>query len=429
MAKRAPLNQAEKEYIRQQKKAGASLAQIATNMGCSQATTRKWWRIARDQRSVLPRGRPKRGVLSTYPSELAAEAVRLKQGHPHWGPASVKLELKRNPAFSELKLPSHARLSAYFQLICPQAVQPRTQRPPQEPKRCKVQSPHQRWQVDGKEGVRVGSDFVTLLEMRELFCGLMIAAQAFITTTAKRWCHLTLVEVQGAFRQAFQTWGCPLEIQTDHEGVYYNVSDPQFPSLFTLWLVGLGISHVTSRSYRPTDQGAVERNHRTLGDFSWKDEQFHQVADLQLALDQHRQRYNTEFPSQAAHCHQQAPLLTFPTAIFTGRPFHPGQEWDIFNLQWVHNFLAQFVWNRSIATNGIVSLGHTLYPLGRANAGKRVSVRFQPENRCFIFRDPQGVTLAELPAQGLNKEDILGFLPAELALPVGYQFSLPFRGV
>jgi transposase InsO family protein len=368
-------------------------------------------------------------VLSTYPAEIVAEALQLKQGHPHWGPASVKLELKHHPSFANLTLPSDARLSVYFQITCPQVVQPRTQRRPQEPKHFKVQSPHQRWQVDGKEGVRVGADFVTLLEMRELFCGLMIGAQAFVTTTAKRWRHLTLDEVQGALRQAFQTWGRPLEIQTDHEGVFYNVNDPQFPSLFTLWLVGLGIAHVTSRSYRPTDQGAVERNHRTLGDFSWKDEQFHQVADLQHALDQHRQRYNTEFPSQAAHCHQQAPLLTFPTAHSTGRPFHPAQEWDSFSLQWVDQFLAQFVWNRQITANGMVYLGHRRYPLGRAHSGQRVSVRFQTTNRCFLFQDPQGQTLAELPAQGVNKEDILGFLPAELTLPVGYQFALPLQGV
>lgn len=429
MAHRVPLTQAEKEFIHLQKMAGASLAQIAHGLACSPATTRKWWRIERDQRAVLPRGRPKRGVLSTYPTAVAREAVRLKQRHPHWGPASVKLELKRNPSFAEMKLPSDARLSVFFQAACPEAVQPRTQRPAREQKRFKVQSQHQRWQVDGKEGVRVGSDFVSLLETRELFCGLMIGAQAFITTTAKRWRHLTLAEVQGALRQAFQTWGLPMEIQTDHEGVFYNINDPQFPSLFTLWLAGLGISHPTSRSYRPTDQGAVERNHRTLGDFSWKDEQFYQVAELQLALDKHQQRYNTEFPSEAAHCHQQAPLLTFPAAHFTGRPFHPANEWDAFNLPWVDQYLAQFVWNRLITSNGIVYLGQKRYSLGRARAGLRVSIRFLPITRCFVFQDSLGQILAELPALGLNKEDILGFLPADLALPVGYQFPLPLLGV
>jgi hypothetical protein len=35
----------------------------------------------------------------------------------------------------------------------------------------------------------------------------------------------------------------------------------------------------------------------------------------------------------------------------------------------------------------------------------------------------------DIPVLGLAKEDILGFIPAELALPVGFQFPLPLVGV
>lgn len=285
MELRAALTHAEKEYILQRKQAEASLAQIAQELGCSWHTARKWWRVQRKGQAVAPRGRPKHGPLSTFPATLREQALRLKQAHPHWGPASVKLELQLDARWQGQRLPSDARLSVLFQQTCPDQVQPRRKHPTR-PIHGHGQFPHQRWQIDAKEGLRVGADFVTLLEVRDPYSGLMVAARAFMTTTPKRWRRLSLAENQQALRWAFQVWGLPLEVQTDHDGVYSVAEDPHFPSRFTLWLVGLGIAHVTSRPYRPTDQGAIERNHRTLGDFAYQDQSFSDLDTLQQELDQ-----------------------------------------------------------------------------------------------------------------------------------------------
>jgi transposase-like protein len=91
MAQRVALTEAEKRYILQRKESGASLGQIAQELTCSFQTVRKWWRYQRDGRQPRRRGRPAQGVLSTYPEVVRAKAVELKQAHPHWGPASVKL--------------------------------------------------------------------------------------------------------------------------------------------------------------------------------------------------------------------------------------------------------------------------------------------------------------------------------------------------
>lgn len=428
MAQRKPLTQAEKEYICQRKASGVSLLQIAQELQCSTETTRKWWRSQRDGRIPRVRGRPKQGTLSTYPVTVREKAIELKRAHPHWGPISIKLELKREANFSQQKLPSHAGLSVLFQQVCPECVQPRNQRMTR-PKRSGVKGPHQRWQIDTKEQVRVGPDFVSLLELRDLFTGLMIGSQAFVTTTKKRWRRLSLVENQQALRDAFRTWGLPLEVQTDHDAIYVNPNDPQFPSIFTLWLVGLGVTHVTSRPYRPTDQGSIERNHRTLGDFAWKDQAFDQINDLQQALDQHQQHYNQAYPTQASHCHGRPPLVAFPEAGSTGRPYHPANEWQSFDLNRVDAYLAQFIWIRTVSNNGQVYLGNHRYNLGRTHCGKSVSIRYLPAAHVFRFESAEGTLLKELPVIGLAKEDILGFMPANLTLPVGFQFSLPLLGV
>jgi transposase InsO family protein len=428
MARRAPLTVAEKEYIHRQKKSGASLGQIAQELACTYPTVRKWWRYQRDGYQPRLRGRPAQGAVSTFPGFIREKAIELKKAHPHWGPASVKLELKRLFSLALDALPSDARLCVLFHQCCPEAVQPRHRRATR-PKTCQVSAPHQRWQMDSKEGVRVAAEFVTILEVRDLFSGLMIGAHTFVTTTQKRWRRLSLAEYQQMLRVALQTWGLPLEIQTDHDGIFIVPEDPHFPSLFTLWLVGLGVTHVTSRPYRPTDQGSIERNHRTLGDFAWKDRTFEQVTDLQKALDEHRQRYNEEFPSHTAHCDGRPPLVAFPHAHSTCRPYHPACEWQAFSLERADAYLAQFVWSRPVMSNGVVNLGKQRYYVGRRFHGQRVSIQFLPTTRSFRFQSADGLFTKEIPVLGLAKQDILGFIPAELALPVGFQFPLPLVGV
>lgn len=430
MTHRVPLSEAEKELILQRKGQGKSLQQIAHELQCSPETTRKWWRYQRDQRTVQRRGRPRRGLLSTFPASMRNEAVNIKQAHPHWGAANVKLELMQRLSIADSELPSDARMSAFFKVACPEAVQVHIRRAYPEKPPVNACRPHQRWQMDAKEAVKLGEgDYANILDIRDPAGALMIASQAFLTTSQQHWRKLTLAEIKDTLRQAFFIWGKPLEVQTDRETVYVGSADHNFPSPFTLWLVGLGIQHVTSRSRRPTDQAQVERNHRTLADMAWVDQYFDTLDQLQLALDEQRLRYNALFPAQAADCHGQPPLLVHPEALHSGRPYHPALEWQQFDMQQVDAYLCQYIWIRQVNETGVVSVGALHYYVGRKYVNQHISGRFVQTNRSFRFQTSDGTFIRELPAKGLEKEDLLGFIPLEHALPVGYQYPLPLVGV
>jgi hypothetical protein len=427
MANRALITQAEKEYIHERKKAGESLGQISEHLHCSIETVRKWWRVGRDQDVVRARGRPRQGALSTYESRIAEKALECKRAHPHWGAKQVRLALQASLKLDQQQLPSNARLAVLFQQRCPEAVQKRERRRLAPPE-VKVSHVHQRWQMDTKEGLRVGSERVNLQEIGDVYSGLQITSQALVSTIPSGWRHLTREEHQQVLRRAFSQWGLPEEVQTDHDGVFVNLQDPSFPSLFTLWLVGLGITHVLSRPHRPTDQAQIERAHRTQGDFVWKDQTFEHLIQLQQALDDHCQLYNQAYPSLAAHCHGKPPLLVFPSAFSTGRPYHPDLEWDSFDLQRVDAFLAQFVWTRKVAKNGIVFLANYYYYLGNHLNRQSVSIRFLPETRAFRFLRADGETILDRHIQGLEKDHIIGSIPAHIPLPFGFQYALPGLG-
>lgn len=430
MAIRTPLTAAEKQFLQTRRTEQATLATIAAELHCARETVRQHWRRIRRQVVVRPRGRPRRGVLSTFPPALVERALALKRAHPHWGPANVRLELVGEAWSTPSRLPSVARLAILFRQACPEAVQPRrhTIYPARAPTHASV--PHQRWQMDGKEAVAVGvSEQATILSVRDPVSAVMIANQAFETQRDAHARKLTRQEVQDTLRTGFEQFGQPLEVQTDHEGVYIGAPQGDFPSPFTLWLYGCGIVHVTSRDRRPTDQAHVERGHRTVGDMAWHDEQPASVPHLQAQLDVTTARYNTQLPVVAAHCHGQPPLLARPDAAHSGRPYRRDCEWLLFDLDRVDAYLSTRVWTRQVNASGNLSLGNYFYTVGRQYAHQRLSIRFTPGARTFGFQSADGQLLAELPAEGLNKAYLIGWEPPRHAPLDGWQLPLPLVGV
>jgi transposase InsO family protein len=430
MGMRVALTQAERDFIVQRKETGLSLRQIATVLGCASGTVRKWWRRHRAGQTAKPRGRPRQGSLSTYPAELVAEAVALKQSHPHWGPANVKVQLKRDERFATARLPSPARLSAVFSERCPEAVQRRLKQAYPDQPVPKARAPHQRWQLDGQERVDVPEiGLVTFLNLRDPVGAVIVGSRAISTGTRQKWRKVSLPEVQAFLRQAFAEWGLPLELQTDHEPTYTGPAKTDCPSPFTLWLAGLGIAHVTSRDRRPTDQAPIERTHRTLAEMGWLDEPGATLDELQAVLDDRRQRYNCELPVRASDCAGQPPLVAHPHAHHSGRPFEPALEWELFDLSRVDAYLAGFVWTRQVTAAGNVGFFDQIYTVGRAYVHQTVSLRFLAESRSLHFDLANGTVIGDRPAKGLNQEDLIGFLPIELALTTPYQFAFHLQRV
>jgi transposase InsO family protein len=430
MARKA-LTKAEKEHICRRKQEGATHSQVAEELNCSPETIKKWWAYERQGKVPQPRGRPKQGALSSYSEQIRATAKQLKQSHPHWGPVTVRLKVKKELDLKEEELPSPSRLGVFFQEQCPEAVKPYQPRQYPEKPPPQVTKPHQRWQMDGKEKVQVGErgeTVTTVLDVVDPYSGLFIASEAVETTTEKGWRKLTLTEIQTILRTAFSQWGLPQQIQTDREVVYVGSAERCFPSLFTLWLTGLGLEHVLSRPKRPTDQAHVERGHRTLGDLVWKDTLPLSVSALQTDLDQARLFLNQQYPSRATHCHGQPPLQAHPQAHHSGHFFHPLIETQLFDLNRVDAFLAQHVWTRLVSDTGVVSVAAQRYYLGRSFAGQTISLTFLPDPRSFRFTTAEGDEIATLPVRGLNREDILGFTvvdnwpcpeqPSQLPLPI-----------
>src|SRR5690349_21480187 len=89
--------------------AGLNDTQLATALGCSVWTVRKWRRRSQQLGRVglvSHRGRPATGPVSTFPNQLKEAILHLRKLHPGWGPNTLLVALKTDAAFGDQLLPS-----------------------------------------------------------------------------------------------------------------------------------------------------------------------------------------------------------------------------------------------------------------------------------------------------------------------------------
>jgi transposase len=430
------VSQEERELIYLRKQAGQTLQEIAENLGISYLCVRKWWRRYQKEGLVglldRKRGRPTQGVLSQFPQEVREMGLDLKRKHKRWGANRVRIELQNTASLQEMAIPSRSRFYAYFRVSCPDClnVWTRHKKLPEPPEATAV---HEMWQVDHQEGHHLSDGGIaTVCSIRDPYGAAMIASQAFEVRTVLHWRKLTWQEVRQVLRSGFTEWQTlPDSVQTDNEmGLGGNPNDP-FPSWLSLYLAGLGIKHLFIRSHCPTDQPQIERNHRTLDGLTTDEQSRQNVSAFQHAIDQERFLYNHQFPSRASDCDGRPPLQAHPALLTPRRPYHPAQEWALFSMQRVFDFLATFTFDRKANSNGVVTLKGLTYTVGLQHAGKAIRVRLDPIKQEWMFFElnplGQEVELRRQPLRGLDFISLTGLQipenpqslsPIQLTLPL-----------
>lgn len=436
MSHREALTRQEKEHIYREKLRGKTLTAIASEVGCSYECARKWWRVGRDGGLVAlaarRTGRQKIGVLSQFSERVRQRASELKRSHQRWGAARVLVELQQDEEMLGEKLPSASRLSTFFKHVCPESVnryKAQQGKPAQTPPRPRYV--HEVWQMDAQECHRLGDgQIATVCSIREPVAAAVVASQAFAVQTKVHWRKLTITELRSVFRQGFTRWSTmPDAIQTDNETRLGGHQSKSFPTLLTLWFVGLGIEHRFSRPGCPTDQAQVERQHRTLD--GWTDA----IADratldaFNAALQRELDVHNRLLPSRASTCDKRPPLCAFPQLSRPRRPYRPESEPFLFSRQRVYNYLADIDFPRQVSASGQVRIGRFRYNIGRKLARRQLTVRLDANTCHWSFCDAKDDTeVARKAAQGLDFYTLTGLQPdAVCKTTEHFQLPLPMR--
>jgi hypothetical protein len=418
-----------KEFYRLHTQDEMTYAEIASRYSVSKECVRFWCRRQRDGKDCQNHyHREKIGLLGRFDALVRYAILHFKLEHPHWGPNRILYHLRKTPCVTGLPLPSQASIGRYlhqwgrFQR-CSLAKKP-TQRP------CQPTRVHQVWQIDFKCGICVSNEKANLHTIRDPFGEAYMGGYLYPATPGMLPKRVPMEDVRTSLRLCFKRWNTlPEIVQTDGEPSLIGKPNDNFPSRFTLWLIGMGVAHCVIRRGKPTDNAEVERAHRTLYDYAILGNERCCLQQLQQIVAAAVQELNEDLPSHAAGCAGRAPLVAHPDLCQPRLVYQPEHELAWFNLKRVDAYLATFTWQRKVDVNGIIYLGDR-YWLGRAYARQVVKVRFDPHDRAFVcFRkgaDDQEEEFHRWPARHLEVEDLTGLIPEPLPVGVGpQQLALP----
>lgn len=402
---------------------GKTDAEIAIELGCNYWTVRKWRR--RFQKLgrtglVSSMGRPIKGVLSTFPTTLSSAIHRVREAHPGWGADSILTSLHLDEGWSKEALPSRSRVAAFLKEAgltrgygynCPLP----------EPKPEVITRPHQEWELDAMGETKVsGVGSVSLINITDVLSRLKVESYPCLNQR-----NPTTSEYYLTLRRAFLNKGLPERITFDHGTVFYdNTSSSPWPTRLHLWLIALGIDVSFTRKRCPTDHAFVERMHRTMNLQALQGQEWSDPEALWEGLDHRREILNQHLPVRTLD--GQAPLLAYPTAEHSQRPYQLAWEEQMLQMERVYHYLASGHWFRRTNAGGRFALGGYSYQTSWKWQHQTVEISFDAQSATLICHlEGEADEPKRLQIQGLSKANLMGEISEFQRLPE-FQLSLPW---
>jgi transposase InsO family protein len=206
--------------------------------------------------------------------------------------------------------------------------------------------------------------------------------------------------VQAALRRLFGCWGRPERIRTDNGGPWGSTAG--LPTVFELWLVGLGIDLVLNTPRRPQENGVIEQA-QGVGKRWAEPGHCDSAEQLQQRIGEEDRLQRHEYPYQDGRSRWEV----FPELLHSGRGYSLGWENTCWDLERVLEHLSGYQVPRKVNKQGKVSIYEWDRKVGVAYAGQRVWVAFSPATQEWRMLDGAKAEIRRRPAPEINPEDIV----------------------
>lgn len=323
-------------------------------------------------------------------------AAQVRHEHPDWGAEMIRLHLLDEEA--GLLVPSGRTLQRWLRQMdlqpARQGRRPKGTRPPRRPR---ADQPHQHWQIDAAEGMKLKCHgYASWLRIVDECSGAFLMTEVF---AAARWEHVDLRTIRHSFRKAFARWGLPQRIQFDNG--YPWGSSGTFPPVLALWLIGLGVDVIWSWPACPQENGVVERSQGTGKRWAepWR---CCSAAELQRQVTTMDRLQRERYPYRGGTRWEM-----FPGLAHSGRRYTCRDEPKLWQLARVLETLSQRLVIHRVDRYGGVSLYHYSRYVGKQYAGQPVYITLDPTGPTWVFSSGDGVQWRTHPATELTKQRIV----------------------
>lgn len=141
-------------------------------------------------------------------------------------------------------------------------------------------------------------------------------------------------------------------------------------------------------------------------------------------LDRRRAMLNQHLPVRTMD--NQAPLMAYPAAIHSQRPYQLAWEEQMLQPERVYRYLASGHWFRRTNAGGRFALGGYSYQTSWQWRQRTVEITVEAESAMLLCRIEGAMDApVPLPIQGLSKADLMGEMSLFQRLP-HFQLSLPW---
>jgi hypothetical protein len=327
---------------------------------------------------------------SDFPADLIHEALAYRDQHPDWGAGLIRVMLGRLGRWQ--CLPDPRTIQRWLEKVG-LAPAPTGRRSPHCPRSS---APHERWQVDAADQLRLGNgQLASWLRMTDECSGTILRTVVFPMVFNA----VPPASVREGLRSGFLAWGLPEELRLDNGWPWGGWFDLPTPVALDLAGFGLRLHYNDPRS--PRQNSVVERSHKT----SQKWVEPHTCADaveLQRRCDEMDEIQRADYPHRGAGSR----MRRYPGLAHSGRKYSVEWEQESWSIQTAKAYLASHVGVRQVSEKGQVTVYARKYQLGRVNGGKKALVQYDPLGGEWLFSSPEGVLWCRHDAEQITAERI-----------------------
>jgi hypothetical protein len=212
--------------------------------------------------------------------------------------------------------------------------------------------------------------------------------------------------VQQAQRRCFERWGCPQVVRVDN-GYPWGTSSG-LPTVYGLWLAGLGVQMRWNEPYRPEQNGVIESSQGVTQ--RWVDPKTcAHIEELRRRVEQEDYVQRECYPAIDGMSRRQA----FPGLLHSGRGYCLSWEKLVWDLGEAMRLLGNYQVRRKVSKRGQVSAYHRLIQVGQPYGENWVYLRMDPEKVEWVISDVQGKEIRRRPAPQFTAEAIVGLSVAQ----------------
>jgi transposase InsO family protein len=276
------------EFVRLALVTGANMSELCRRSRISRAKGYKWLKRYRAEGRAGLADRSRRPLCSPgqTPEAVEAQVLRIREDSNNaWGGRKIARVMRRNGV---LEVPAPSTITQILRRHG--KLDERAQEHPGPHQRFERAAPNELWQMDFKGHFAMAEGRchpLTVLDDHSRYSLTLSACGNEQDTT-----------VRAQLVVAFRRYGLPLAMLMDN-GSPWGDAGGQPHTVFTVWLMRLGVRVTHGRPFHPQTQGKDERFHRTLKAEVLSGKSFRDLVACQRAFDRWRHIYNHERPHEA----------------------------------------------------------------------------------------------------------------------------------